>query len=251
MVVITNFEIYRNLAGMQNVNIRTAQNVGIDYELAGLGARMAAFAIDVAIQIAYYIGVSILLSEVNLDSIWVSLMFFLPAMLYHLLCEIFLNGQSIGKKQMNIKVVRLDGSSPTLGGYILRWILRPIDISIFSGAVAVLAIVLSKNGQRLGDMAANTTVVKVAREVKVSTHELIKNIEDTYQITFPEVRKLNDSQVNVIKEALQVNKQHANNRPVYAVADKIKQHLEVTSDLPPVKFLYTVVKDYNYLTSQQ
>ena len=251
MVVITNFEIYRNLAGMQNVNIRTAQNVGIDYELAGLGARMAAFAIDVAIQIAYYIAVSILLSEVNLDSIWVSLMFFLPAMLYHLLCEIFLNGQSIGKKQMNIKVVRLDGSSPTLGGYILRWILRPIDISIFSGAVAVLAIVLSKNGQRLGDMAANTTVVKVAREVKVSSHELIKNIEDTYQITFPEVRKLNDSQVNVIKEALQVNKQHANNRPVYAVADKIKQHLEVTSDLPPVKFLYTVVKDYNYLTSQQ
>ena len=251
MVVITNFEIYRNLAGMQNVNIRTAQNVGIDYELAGLGARMAAFAIDVAIQIAYYIGVSILLSELNLDSIWVSLMFFLPAMLYHLLCEIFLNGQSIGKKQMNIKVVRLDGSSPTLGGYILRWILRPIDISIFSGAVAVLAIVLSKNGQRLGDMAANTTVVKVAREVKVSSHELIKNIEDTYQITFPEVRKLNDSQVNVIKEALQVNKQHANNRPVYAVADKIKQHLEVTSDLPPVKFLYTVVKDYNYLTSQQ
>lgn len=235
---------------MQNVNIRTAQNVGIQYELAGLGARMAAFAIDVAVLIAYFIAISIILSKLGLDSLWLGLMFYLPAMLYHLLCEIFLNGQSIGKKQMNIKVVKLDGSSPSIGGYLLRWLLRPIDISLFSGAIAVVAIALSKKGQRLGDMAANTTVVKVAREVKVNSHELIKNLQEEYKVTFPEVRKLTDAEINVIKEALLVNKQHANNRPVHAVADKIKAHLEISSDLPPVKLLYTIVKDYKYITSQ-
>lgn len=236
---------------MQSVNIRTAQNVGIDYELAGLGARMGAYAIDVAIQAAYFIAVSMILSKVNLDSLWIVMIFFLPAMLYHLLCEIFLNGQSIGKKQMQIRVVRIDGSSPSLGGYMLRWILRPIDISLFSGGVAVLTIALSKKGQRLGDMAANTTVVKVAKEVKVSSHELINKIQEEHKITFPEVRKLNDKQINVIKEALRVNKQHANNKPVYAVAEKIKEHLEISSDLPAVKFLYTIIKDYKYITSQQ
>lgn len=235
---------------MQNVNIRTAQNVGIQYELAGLGARMAAFAIDVAVLIAYFIAISIILSKLGLDSLWLGFMFYLPAMLYHLLCEIFLNGQSIGKKQMNIRVVKLDGSSPSIGGYLLRWLLRPIDISLFSGAIAVVAIALSKKGQRLGDMAANTTVVKVAREVKVNSHELIKNLQEEYKVTFPEVRKLTDAEINVIKEALLVNKQHANNRPVYAVADKIKAHLEISSDLPPVKLLYTIVKDYKYITSQ-
>ncbi|MEP2773360.1 MAG: RDD family protein [Fulvivirga sp.] len=236
---------------MQNVNIRTAQNVGIEYELAGLGARMGAFAIDVAIMIAYYIALSIILSRIGLDSLWMGMLFLLPAMLYHLLCEIFLNGQSIGKKQMNIRVVRLDGSSPTIGGYLLRWLLRPIDISLFSGGVAVLAIALSKKGQRLGDMAANTTVIKVAREVKVSSHELIKNLQEEHKVTFPEARQLSDVEINVIKEALLVNKQHANNKPVFAVADKIKKHLNISSDMPPVKFLYTIVKDYKYITSQQ
>jgi len=235
---------------MQNVNIRTAQNVGINYELAGLGARMGAFLIDTVIQVFYIIAVSLILGRLNLDSMWIWMSFYLPVLLYHLISEIVLDGQSIGKKQLNIKVVKLDGSSPTIGGYILRWILRPIDISAFSGGVAVIAIVLSKHGQRLGDMAAHTTVVKVAREMNVSSHQLINNLQIDYQVTFPEVRNLSDKEVNIIKEALLVNKQQANIKPVLAVSEKIKSHLDIKSDLPPVKFLYTIVKDYKFITSQ-
>ncbi|MTI20969.1 RDD family protein [Fulvivirga sp. RKSG066] len=235
---------------MQSVNIRTAQNVGIRYQLAGLGARMAAFAIDTIVQGVYVIAIAYILVKINLDTTWIWMSLLLPVLFYHLICEITLNGQSIGKKQLNIKVVRVDGSPATLGGYVLRWILRPIDISLFSGGVAVVSIVMSKHGQRLGDMAAGTTVVKVAQEMKVSSHELINNLQIDYKVTFPEVRLLSDSEVNLIKEALAVNKQQANVKPVLAISQKIKSYLGVQSDLPPVKFLYTIIKDYKYVTSQ-
>lgn len=235
---------------MQNVNIQTAQNVGIDYELAGLGARMGAFLVDTLVQIFFIILISLLLDLLNLDSIWLTMSFFIPVLFYHFISEVALNGQSIGKKQFNIKVVNLDGSPPTLGGYFLRWILRPIDIGLFSGGIAVIAVAMSNNAQRLGDMAAGTTVVRVAREITVSSHELINKLQSDYSVTFPEVRNLTDAEVSVIKEALQANKTHANIKPVLAMNDKVKSHLSIQSDLPPVKFLYTVIKDYKYITSQ-
>jgi len=235
---------------MQNVNIRTAQNVGIKYDLAGLGPRMGAFLIDALIQGVYLFLVFFTLASININSLWISIMVILPVFLYHLLSEIIFDGQSIGKKQMNIKVVRLDGSSPTLGGYILRWILRPFEITLFYGAIATISIAMTKNGQRLGDMAAGTTVVKVTDPTRVTSHELINNFKEDYQVTFPQVRKLNDKQIGIIQEALHINKTQANSKPALAIAKKIQEYLEVSTDMPPVKFLYTVMKDYKYVTSQ-
>lgn len=235
---------------MQNVNIQTAQNVGIQYEIAGIGLRMGAFAIDMVVIVAYIIGMVILLDLIDLQAGWVMLMFYLPVFFYHFLCEVFFEGQSIGKRQLNIKVVKLDGTPPTLGGYFLRWILRPIDILIFSGGIGVLSILMTKNSQRVGDIAAGTTVVKVGRKVHVEAHEIIKTLEEDYKVSFPEVSRLSDKQIDIIKQALAVNKRQANIKPVLAITNKTKEFLEIQSDLPPVKFLYTVVKDYKYLTSK-
>ena len=49
---------------------------------------------------------------------------YLPFFFYDFLCEIFLNGQSIGKKILKIKVVKIDGTQPGLGSYFLRWIYK-------------------------------------------------------------------------------------------------------------------------------
>jgi len=235
---------------MQNVNIRTAQNVKIDYRQAGLGERMGAFFVDSLIMLFYLIAAFYLIGKSGIDSLWIGMTAFLPVFLYHLLSELFLNGQSLGKMQFNIKVVKLDGTPPNLSAYLLRWLLRPIDISIFTGGVAVIAIAMSKNGQRLGDMAAGTTVVKVKQPHVTTSHELIKDLQEDYKVTFNEAYRLSDSQVQIIKDALKVNRNEANARPVIVLARKVQDALEVESDLPPVKFLYTVVKDYKYLTSQ-
>ncbi|MCG8389486.1 MAG: RDD family protein [Cytophagales bacterium] len=235
---------------MQSVNIRTTQNVAIDYQTAGLGERIGAYLIDAILVIAYWVSASWVLVRLGINSQWSFVAISLPAFFYHLICEIGFNGQSLGKKQLNIKVVRLDGSPATIGGYILRWILRPIDISIFSGAVAVIAIAVSNKGQRLGDMAAGTTVVKVGGKVNVTSHQLIKSLDHDYQPAFPGAQYLSDEEINIIKEALKVNKEQANVKPALAVMQKVKEHLQVESDLPPIKFLYTVLKDHNHLNSQ-
>ena len=69
-------------------------------------------------------------------------------------------GQTLGKMLLGIKVVREDnGEVPGLGAAAIRTVLRLID-GIFAYLVGFIAIQISSNNQRLGDMAANTLVVR-------------------------------------------------------------------------------------------
>ncbi len=92
---------------------------------------------------------------------------FLPLFFYHLLCETYLNGQSFGKKIMKMRVVKLDGTQAGIGSYFLRWILAPIDIYFTYGSVGLVTMIVNGKGQRLGDLAAHTTVVKLKAETKL------------------------------------------------------------------------------------
>lgn len=236
---------------MQSIDIRTTQNVVIDYPPASLGDRILAFIVDGLILMAYVISASFLTSGLGInDSTIIFFIVTLPFFFYHLIMEIAFNGQSLGKMQMKIKVVRLDGSAATIGQYILRWILRPIDILIY-GSVAMLCIILSKKNQRLGDMAAGTTVVKLNAKETVKAREIVERVtrDDNYEVTFPQVTNLTDDQVLVIEKALMANKQFANKEPAEKLAERVKEHLNLTSDMPTIKLLYTVIKDYRYLTS--
>lgn len=235
---------------MQSVNIQTAQNVNISYEAASVGDRIIAFLIDAIVRVMYSLGMSEILTRAGLDnSVAIMLLVMLPAFFYYLWMEIFFNGQSLGKMALSLKVVMLDGSQPTLGAYLIRWVIRIIDITLFTGGVAVLTIIINGKGQRIGDVAANTTVVKLQGQVSVKRHELLKKMPESYQTTFDNASVLTDTDVAVILEVLNTFKVSANRAPVEAVAQKVKKLLDVESNLPSVKFLYTVVRDYNYLTS--
>ena len=155
---------------MQNVGIHTTQNVFIHHQLAGLGDRIGAYLLDLAIIVAYGFAVFFIIALLEMElSNSLMLVFFLPVFFYDLLFEILMDGQSPGKRQLRIKVVKLDGTQPTLGSYILRWILRPIDV-LFYGGVAILCIVIGGKGQRLGDIPAGTTVVKLAKDSSLEFH---------------------------------------------------------------------------------
>lgn len=235
---------------MQTVDISTTQNVGIQFELAGLGDRIAATIIDTLILGAYVLGAVLVLQWLDMDNMWLIISIMLVPFFYHLICEVFFNGQSIGKKQMKIRVVRLDGNPPTLGAYILRWMLRLIDISLMSGAPAIISIALTKHGQRIGDLAAGTTVVKLSGKMNITSHAIVNNLDEEYQPVFPQVTQLNENDIQLIKQVLTAYKTNAVSKPVIKVTEKIKEHLKVESDLPPVKFLYVILKDYSYLTSR-
>ena len=90
---------------MQSINIQTTQNVSLRYHLAGLGHRIAATFIDFIILACFGIFFSLLLGFTESYSVTTSVIVGLVIYLYFLLCEIIMNGQTIGKKVMKIKVI--------------------------------------------------------------------------------------------------------------------------------------------------
>lgn len=235
---------------MQTVTVRTTQNVFIEYPVASLGDRILAYFVDILIIIAYYMVAALALVSLDTFSMsgFIGVML-IPTFLYHLIFEIFMNGQSPGKRQMKIKVVRLDGTPPTIGNYIIRWLFRLIEIDFLSGAVAVVAIAVGGKGQRVGDMAAGTTVIKEVKKREVLAKEVFTVSEENYTPVFQQVINLTDQDIELIQQALDVNRATGNLQPVLAVTEKIKITLGIQTDLPPMKFLYTIVKDYGHLTS--
>jgi uncharacterized RDD family membrane protein YckC len=70
-------------------------------------------------------------------------------------------GQTLGKMLLGIKVVREDnGEVPGLGAAAIRTVLRLIDVLPFAYLVGYISILITSKNQRLGDMAANTLVVR-------------------------------------------------------------------------------------------
>lgn len=221
----------------------TNQNIELKLELAGLGDRILAFLIDGAIIASYMMLMVVVFADVSEIAL---LVLGLPVMFYSLTFETLSNGQSPGKKALNIRVVRLNGGSPNFANYLLRWLIRPIDIMI-NGAVAIVSIILTQNGQRLGDLVAGTTVVKVKRRVQFSDIKPLQ--KESHEIQFPQVKRLNDRQINLIRKALQTRRDGYNQEGATELAEKIKELLQIQTDMPEVKFLYAIIADYEALTS--
>ena len=73
---------------------------------------------------------------------------------------------------------------------------------------------------------------------------LKEGIKEDYEPTFRQVTKLSEQDIQIIMEVLT-----GDVRAVETLREKTRQLLEVNTDLPPVKFLYTVVKDYSHITA--
>lgn len=232
---------------MDNIQIQTTQNVNIEYEVASIGDRILATLLDYLFFAAYLILVFVLLASIvsMQGNMYLSILLCLPVLFYDLVCETFLEGRSFGKMIMKIKVVKLDGTSPAFGAYLIRWLLRIIDIRLFSGGIALIAIVANDKGQRLGDMAAGTTVIKMKQKVTLNDTILLRSRPE-YKIVFPEVNRLSDRDVAIIKEVIQLSIRTNNQEAISKLALKTKATMQVSSNLPDSQFLSTVLQDYSH-----
>ncbi|RAU82741.1 RDD family protein [Pontibacter arcticus] len=232
---------------MQTIKIRTTQNVEVEYPMASVGDRIVAQLIDYAVYFVWMILVVIILQGIGAnDDIMFFLILMLPIVFYHLICEIFFNGQSIGKRARDIQVIKLSGQAPTVGDYLLRWLFRLVDTALTSGVVAIVTIASTKHGQRLGDMAAGTCVIK-QRVIRVKDRIQVI-LEPDYQIRFPEVSALTDSDVALIRKLLFKAQQHNNYTLLEKVAIRVKETTGIISDMDEWPFLQTIVKDYHHYT---
>ncbi|MCD6067798.1 MAG: domain containing protein [Bacteroidetes bacterium] len=233
------------------IHINTTQNVLISYQPAGVGERILASLLDTLFMVAYFVAACIGFGVSNAFDNMTSFGFFafimaitLPMLLYHLLMEQFFNGQSLGKKIMKIKVVKLDGTQPGFGAYLVRWVMRIIDTVLFNGVIALLTVALSERSQRLGDMAAGTTVVSMKQKVSLKNTILYKTASD-YKIVFQEVSKLSDKDMGIIKDVFDHCVRNGDSAGLMQLSKKVKAKMEVITTLRDEQFIKVVLMDYS------
>jgi uncharacterized RDD family membrane protein YckC len=244
-----------------NIEINTTQNVLVSYEPAGIFERGLAYILDRLVVTVYGLIVWIVFMSIasgadnseDAQYVWaivIGVILILPALFYHFFTEAFFNGQSLGKKVMNIKVIKLDGTQPSMGACFMRWILRILDfIGEPMGAfgiplVAMISSMSSKNSQRLGDMAAGTTVIKLTPRASLHSTILYKAIPG-YKLTFREVNKLSDRDIAIIKEVYQQVRSSRDYDALLKLANKVREQMGLgVINMSAEQFINTVLADY-------
>jgi len=239
---------------MSKIRIKTTQNIELEYRAAGVGQRCLAYMIDNMIFIALFsIIFAILFEMLGLGNssfgMYIIFAFLGFYAFYDLICETWLDGQSIGKRLMKIKVVRTDGARAGVGDFLTRWMFRLVDITLTSGALAVLMIAFSEKRQRLGDLAAGTTVISL-RPPDENLGNIFTETADNHEVTYPQVINLKDKDISLIKEILGGAKNAENTEIVFKLYKHLEKVLGVKTKEPPRRFIETVLKDYNHINSQ-
>lgn len=240
---------------MANIAINTTQNVNLEYKTAGIAERMLAFAIDFAIFWLYLFIVNYITSILgaafvdNWTVFGIQSLLFLPVSFYSLYMNIIFNGRTVGKMIVKIRVIRVDGLPVHWSNYLVRWMLRLVDIWMFISSIGVLSIIFSEKHQRLGDAAAGTIVIHTKQKVKIS-HTILEDLSEDYEPKFLNVTKLTDKDVRLIKETYRVAVKSSDFQTLTALRNKVETVIDVKSELYDRQFLDTVLKDYNYFTQK-
>lgn len=236
---------------MAQSGIVTGQYVHIQQATASIGDRILAQIIDWLVMLAYIAFSFWLLVEIDADGEFFFFFETLPILFYTLCMEVFNHGQSIGKMVMKTRVVKMDGSTPTLGAYIMRWLLYIIDGPGMS-FLGVLVILLTKNNQRLGDLAAGTVVIKIRnyRKIQVNIDEfdyLTKN----YTPHYPQAADLSLEQIEIITRTVSTPRKDFTAR-VVQLSQKVQQKLNISRKEPTdVDFLRRILRDYKYYALEE
>jgi len=269
---------------MSVVRIATSFNIDLEFTLAPFHKRLIAWALDLVLQVVYLLLAMRFLTWINQytgssrDSnynTWaIELILMLPFLLYHLTCEIVMNGQSIGKRILGLRVVSETGSRPGIGQFIIRWLIRTSDFTLLTiimyapyalmfgaqyffaigGAFLMLVIDVilvnsGKKGQRLGDLLAHTMLINTQQQGHIE-ETVFTDVEEKYTARFPQVMQLTDRDINSLKQILKTANSRHDYKLAEAASQKIQRHLNIQTSLSPFDFLETLLKDYNHLSTQ-
>lgn len=199
---------------MSVIRIATNFNIDLDFTLAPFHKRLIAWAMDMVVQVVYlviafrflrWLTTTMDASADNDYNQWaIMLVMLLPFLIYHLVCEIVMNGQSIGKKLLHLRVVHEGGGRPGFGAFIIRWLIRTSDYMLLTiilyapyalmfgakffyalGASILLLLTdiilvnTSKKSQRLGDLLAHTLLISTKDQGAIEETVFMEVIPNT------------------------------------------------------------------------
>ncbi len=244
---------------MPTIRIQTTQNVTVEYEVASVGDRIVATLIDWAIYLAYLGSIYAGLAQMNLldRGPFFHFLIYLPVLLYPVVTEAFFDGRTLGKHARDLRVVKKSGVAPSLGDYLLRWLLTPVDLMPFGG-IGLLSILITENGQRLGDLTAGTVVVKLRARAGLRAGTFGGTGAPTptgapYQVTFPQAARLADHDITVLRQLLNEGLRRADQRLLDQTVQRVLDLTGIPGPIgqPAPWFLGTILRDHAHLAGQE
>ncbi|HVB71441.1 MAG TPA: RDD family protein [Acidimicrobiales bacterium] len=251
----------------------TPEGVSLDVVLAGIGSRFMAFVIDsillaivlVVVNVALFAGFSSNTRSDKILTAGLSLLTFLLIFAgYFIVCEMLWSGRSIGKRAAGIRVVSATGVAEGFWSILLRNIARLIDFLPIFYIVGSISILASANNQRIGDMLANTIVIRerhAANRVQAASATAAERSWTTPVYgsattwTGPalpdalatwDVSMVSDAEIALIRQFLSRRWEY-NRESRERLAAQLKQRIEsrvagANVDMAPEEFLFSVSK---------
>lgn len=158
--------------------LQTPEGVAFELPLAGPVSRLLAVAVDITCVSAFlsllrigFIGLGVLSLDLA-RALWI-LAYFATTIGYGIATEWFWRGQTLGKRLLSLRVLDAEGLRLQPSQVILRNLLRAVDILPGFYLLGGLAILFSRRSQRLGDLAANTIVIRTRRPAEPDLEQLL------------------------------------------------------------------------------
>lgn len=238
---------------MKVVTFQNTQGVEVQYVCADLTDRIIAFAIDTVMVFVAILILEFLISGANelANHIFTFLLILPLAFFYNLVLELFNDGQSLGKKIVGIKVVRVDGMPVQTNDLLMRWMFRLVDIAITFGGLAIVFIGITPRSQRLGDLLADTTVIKIRqRKTSLDRVQSLVNLSKHKPVYLTKAT-FSEDQMLLMKETFDrvSNYKSPENQALLAyIANNVAASIGIPTPDNHKEFLMQVIKDYVALT---
>ena len=153
----------------RRIALETPEHVRLEYQLADLGSRAAALALDLAIIVATLLVVVLVLrftgafggTGAGFGVAVLYIVLFFATWGYFLCFEAVWDGRTPGKRALGLRVLHAGGEPLSFQGSVLRNLIRVVDLQpAITGMAGAATILFNRRAQRLGDLVAGTIVVR-------------------------------------------------------------------------------------------
>ena len=160
------------------LQIRTPEGIVFSHQLAGPIVRFVAWAVDLMcvmalVTILTWLMILVHIVSRNFGTALSAIGYFAISIGYGIACEWAWRGQTVGKRLMRLRVVDAEGMRLQFNQIVMRNLLRFVDSLPGTYLVGGLVCWFNSKCQRLGDLAANTIVIRIPRVLEPDLDQLL------------------------------------------------------------------------------